>query len=76
MVPLLKRMDEAGLIQRRAIDGKSQGLALTARGRQTRDAAQGVIETFENELLARVPAEHRDHLLPALNSLWQGDNSS
>ena len=32
MVPLLKRLDEAGLIGREAIDGKSQGLRLTPAG--------------------------------------------
>ncbi|MWV28592.1 MarR family winged helix-turn-helix transcriptional regulator [Aurantiacibacter rhizosphaerae] len=76
MVPLLKRMEEGGLIQRRAIDGKSQGLALTAKGRKARNAAQECIEGFENELLARVPAQHRAHLLPALNALWHDDGAS
>ena len=70
MVPLLKRMEQAGLIERRAIDGKSQGLVLTTQGRRTCKAARAVIETFEAELIARVPEPHRDHLLPALNALW------
>lgn len=73
MVPLLKRLDDAGLIERRAIDGKSQGLLLTAAGERMRLKALGVIEAFESELLARVPAQHRAHLLPALNALWQPD---
>jgi hypothetical protein len=30
-----------------------------------------VIEAFERKLLDRVPAEHRDHLLPALNAIWR-----
>ncbi len=32
MVPLLKRLEDAGLIARAPIDGKSQGLDLTAAG--------------------------------------------
>ena len=71
MVPLLKRLDEAGLIGREAIDGKSQGLRLTPAGLQRLAEARKIIETFEAELLARVPAEHRDHLLPALNAIWR-----
>ena len=71
MVPLLKRLDEAGLIGREAIDGKSQGLRLTAEGQRRLGEARAIIEAFEDELLARVPAEHRDHLLPALNALWR-----
>ena len=73
MVPLLKRLESEGLIDRHAIDGKSQGLMLTAQGRKVRDKALHVIETFEAELLSRVPAQHRAHLLPALNSLWGVD---
>ena len=71
MVPLLKRLDEAGLIGREAIDGKSQGLRLTPAGLQRLAEARKIIETFEAELLARVAAEHRDHLLPALNAIWR-----
>ena len=71
MVPLLKRLDEAGLIGREAIDGKSQGLRLTPAGLRRLSEARKIIEAFEAELLARVPAEHRDHLLPALNAIWR-----
>ena len=76
MVPLLKRLEAAGLIERHAIDGKSQGLVLTAKGEKARTAALGVIEAFEAELLSRVPSPHREHLLPALNSLWQAEGDA
>ena len=71
MVPLLKRLDEAGLSGREAIDGKCQGLRLTPAGLRRLAEARKIIEAFEAELLARVPAEHRDHLLPALNAIWR-----
>ena len=69
MVPLLKRLE--GQIDRAPIDGKSQGLALTGAGRARLGEARTVVEGFEAELLARVPPEHRDHLLPALEALWR-----
>ena len=69
MVPLLKRLE--GLIDRVPIDGKSQGLELSATGRDRLGEARKVVEAFEAELLARVPPEHRDHLLPALEALWR-----
>ena len=75
MVPLLKRLESAGLIERSAIDGKSQGLSLTAKGGKRCAQALAVIEQFESELVARVPQAHRDHLLPALNSLWRSETS-
>ncbi|QZH75006.1 MAG: MarR family transcriptional regulator [Erythrobacter sp.] len=70
MVPLLKRLESAGLLEKHAIDGKSQGLALTPAGATRCEEARAVIENFEAELLTRVPPEHRQHLLPALNALW------
>ena len=69
MVPVLKRLE--GLIDRVPIDGKSQGLALNGAGRARLGEARAVVEAFEAELLARVPSEHRDHLLPALEALWR-----
>jgi DNA-binding MarR family transcriptional regulator len=71
MVPLLNKLDGGGLISRLAIDGKSRGLELTALGKQRLAEARKVIDAFENELLERVPPEHRPHLLPALEALWR-----
>jgi DNA-binding MarR family transcriptional regulator len=71
MVPLLNRLEDAALIARTPIDGKSFGLDLTAHGRDQLAQARTVVETFEAELIARVPAEHRAHLLPALEALWR-----
>lgn len=71
MVPLLNRMEGAGLIERAPIDRKSQGLALSDAGRARLAESREVIEVFERELIERVPAEHRQHLLPALNALWR-----
>jgi len=71
MVPLLKRLEEAGLIARTPINGKAQGLELTAGGREKLASAMAVITAFEAELIARIPEEHRAHLLPALAALWR-----
>ena len=71
MVPLLKRLEDAGLIAREAIDRKSMGLELTEAGGTRLAEARAIIEAFEGELIARLPAEHRDHLLPALNAIWR-----
>ncbi|MBN9505716.1 MAG: MarR family transcriptional regulator [Altererythrobacter sp.] len=71
MVPLLKRLEDAGRIGREPIDGKSQGLALTPVGRRTLAKGLALVEAFEAELLQRIPAEHRAHLLPALEALWR-----
>lgn len=71
MVPLLNRLEDGALILRVPIDKKSRGLDLTTHGREVLAEARTVVETFEAELIARVPAEHRAHLLPALEALWR-----
>jgi DNA-binding MarR family transcriptional regulator len=71
MVPLLKKLEDAGLVERAPIDGKSQGLSLTAAGRDRLGEARALIDGFEADLIAKVPEAHRPHLLPALNALWR-----
>lgn len=71
MVPILKRLEDAGLIDRAPIDGKSQSVALTRSGRAKLSEASKVIDRFERELLERIPPEHRAHLLPALDAIWR-----
>lgn len=71
MVPLLNRLESAGLIERRPINGRSMAIVLTAQGRSRLEQARTIIEAFESELLARIPAKHRDHFMPALNALWK-----
>ncbi len=73
MVPLLGRLEEAGLIERRPIDGKSQAVLLTALGHQRRAEADAITTAFEDDLMARIAPEHRDHLVPALGALWRAD---
>lgn len=71
MVPLLKKLEESGLISRAPIDGKSQGLSLTEYGKARLAQVRAEIDAFEAGLLAKVPDEHRGHLLPALDALWR-----
>jgi DNA-binding MarR family transcriptional regulator len=70
MVPLLSRLEQAALIERVPIDRKSQAIVLTTAGLQRLGEASAIIATFEAELLLRIPVAHREHLLPALNALW------
>ncbi len=71
MVPLLKRLEDNGFIERAPIDGKSQGIFITKAGQAKLESILATIHGFETELLERIPAEHRDHLLPALDALWR-----
>ena len=70
MAPLLNRIEAGGLIRREPIDRKSYAIALTAEGEAKAETVRKVTGKFEADLLARIPAEHRDHFVPALNALW------
>ena len=72
MVPLLDRLETAGLVAREPIDRKSLAIVLTDAGEAKLRRVREIIVRFEGALLDRVPEPHRDHLLPALNALWRG----
>lgn len=69
MVPLLNRLESAGLIERRPLDRKSQAIVLTAAGEKRLREVNKVTATFEEDLVARIPSEHRPHFVPALQAL-------
>lgn len=71
MVPLLNRLEAAGLIERRPINGRSMAIVLTQQGFSRLAQGRTIIEAFEAELLQRIPPKHRDHFMPALYALWK-----
>ncbi|CAM8672659.1 MULTISPECIES: MarR family winged helix-turn-helix transcriptional regulator [Sphingobium] len=76
MVPLLNRLDAQKLIQRRPLDRKSMAITLTEEGKKRLVRTKAITQAFETDLLARIPQEHRDHFVPALNALWMADSST
>jgi len=69
MVPLLARLESAGLIRREPLDRKSLAILLTDEGRARRARVDTITRQFEDDLLARIPPDHRQHLVPALQAL-------
>ena len=69
MVPLLNRLEAAGLILRKPIDRKSQAILLSDAGRARLDEVRRVVGAFEDDLLARIPPACRDPFLTALEAL-------
>ncbi len=70
MVPLLNRLEAAGLIERKPLDRKSLAIVLSQAGHDKLRQVRKITARFEDDLMQRVPAEHREHFLPALNALW------
>ncbi len=75
MVPLVARLQRRGLVSRQRVDGRSQGLMLTAAGRSTLIRARRVVEASEAALLDRVPARLRPMVLPVLTALWKSSTT-
>lgn len=72
MVPILQRLEKLKLIAREPIDRKSFAIVLTEEGQRPHlGRAAGNRRIRKRKLLQRIPAQHRDHLLPALDALWR-----
>ena len=76
MVPFVARLEGLGVIRRRQVDGRSQALELTSRGRLLLGRARRVVAVHEAELLERVPEKLRPMVLPILMALWQGETEA
>ena len=73
MAPLVGRLAERGVIERRPVDGRSQGLRLTDSGRALAQRVRRIIQTHEDELLAKIPRAQRTSFLECLRALWSGE---
>lgn len=71
MVPLLNRLSQQGLIDKVPLDGKSMAIVLSDQGKAKLADVQAITEKFESDLMRRIPAAHRAHVVPALNALWR-----
>ncbi len=69
MVPLVARLESAGLINRQPIDRKSQAIVLSAIGKVRLGQVREITSRFEDDLMGRIPDAHRDHFVPALQAL-------
>jgi DNA-binding MarR family transcriptional regulator len=75
MTPLAARLAKRGLIERSAGDGRTFELALTPQGEALVKQVREQVDLHEAAVTARIPPEHRPHLLPALMALWGGSNT-
>lgn len=75
MVPMVARMEKRDAIHRIKLDGRSFGLELTPQGIELCQRAKAILLAYEERFLLRVPAKHREHLLPALRAIWKNHNS-
>ena len=73
MVAFVARLEALGVIRRKPVDGRSQALELTSRGRVVLERARRVVQAHDATLIGRVPQELRPVVLPVLMALWSPD---
>lgn len=77
MVPIISRLMERGLVERRRLDGRSHALTLTANGQEVAREAIARIERHETrftELLGHADAETLFRCLPVIRTARHGDD--
>lgn len=72
MVPLVAGLEQRGLIARKPIDGRSQGISLTRSGRTLAKKAIAVVTEFEQGLIDSIPKNLQKHVEPILLAIWAG----
>jgi len=70
LVPVVAGLEKRGLIERKRLDFRSEGLVLTQSGGALLKKARQIIELHEEQLIARVPEKLRPMVLPILMALW------
>jgi DNA-binding MarR family transcriptional regulator len=70
LVPVVVALQKRGLLERKRIDFRSEGLVLTPDGRALLNKARRIITRHEDDLMERVPPELRPMVLPILMALW------
>jgi DNA-binding MarR family transcriptional regulator len=74
MVPVVARLAARGLIQRKPVDGRSQGLWVTRSGQTVMQKVRRIVVTDEAALMRRIPEEMQPMVLPILMALWNPQN--
>jgi DNA-binding MarR family transcriptional regulator len=71
MAPLTARLLERDLVLRQRVDGRSQGMSLSAAGRRMARKIRRAIAEQEASILKRIPAKDAAGFLTALQTLWK-----
>lgn len=73
MTPRIAKLVQAGLVERKKLNGRSYHLHLTDEGIVKKDRAYEIMERHEGELMARISALDLPHFISSLTALWNPD---
>ena len=69
MAPLVSRLADRDLVERRPVDGRSHGLVLTGTGRRMTAKIKTIFAEHEADLLSRIPKAQRESFFAGLRGL-------
>ena len=69
LVYVLMRLEQKGLVQRRAMDGRAKGVELTVEGRRALTTGQPLAEKIERRILSSLPKSERKRFIEHLQSI-------
>jgi DNA-binding MarR family transcriptional regulator len=72
MAPLVARLEDRSLIERKPVNGRSHSLSLTARGKELAVRITKIMNEHEQVLVAGIPVALRPQLMAALRKLASG----
>ncbi|MBL4826211.1 MAG: MarR family transcriptional regulator [Spongiibacteraceae bacterium] len=70
MAPLVAFLDENDYVERMKLDGRSQGLHLSNKGKRMAKKLWTCIDENESWLLSHLPDVNRDAILQGLKNIW------
>ena len=70
MAPMTAKLEQRGLLIKAQKSGRSQGLSLTDAGADLLKRVKALISDYEQELMDKVPADLRPHVVPVLRAIW------
>jgi DNA-binding MarR family transcriptional regulator len=71
MVPIVSRLEGRDLIDRRRVDGRSQGLYLSEAGEALCAQVRALVNAHEAAMVAHLPEGLAEQALDLLHALWQ-----
>lgn len=72
MVPLINALDKSGLVEKTRVDGRSQGLQLSERGKEVCARVHKIVQAHEKRFTSRLSPAVLQGIFDELFLVWEG----
>jgi DNA-binding MarR family transcriptional regulator len=71
MAPLMAGLMQNGLVEKQAVDGRSQAVRLSRAGQAAQRQVRGLMAAHEARMFASLTQAARQRLIKQIRALWQ-----